>query len=64
EVIIPEKIFNQIPDAPNPICIQGKNVKIINVVSQKQGQINQLKITEPSQFIVIQDNQSFNDSIE
>jgi hypothetical protein len=64
EVIIPEKIFNQIPDAPNPISIQGKNVKIINVVSQKQGQINQLKITEPSQFIVIQDNQSFNDSIE
>lgn len=64
EVIIPEKIFNQIPDAPNPISIQGKNVKIINVVPQKQGEINQLKITEPSQFIVIQDNQSFNDSIE
>jgi ABC-type phosphate/phosphonate transport system substrate-binding protein len=64
EVIIPEKIFNQIPDAPNPISIQGKNVKIINVVPQKQGGITQLKITEPSQFIVIQDNQSFNDSIE
>ncbi|WP_127056521.1 PhnD/SsuA/transferrin family substrate-binding protein [Trichormus variabilis] len=60
EVIIPEKIFNQIPDAPNPIALQNKNVKIINIKPQKQGGINQLKITAPNQFIVLKNEQSNN----
>lgn len=60
EVIIPEKIFNQIPDAPSPIAIQRKNVKIINVNPKKQGGINQLTITAPNQFIVLKDEQSNN----
>ncbi|MBD2505393.1 PhnD/SsuA/transferrin family substrate-binding protein [Anabaena azotica FACHB-119] len=63
EVIIPEKIFNQIPDAPNSISIQGQNVKIINVTPQEQGGIIQLKVTEPNQFIVLKDiSQSSTDS--
>ncbi|MBD2667376.1 thermonuclease family protein [Richelia sinica] len=60
EVIIPDNIFNKIPDAPNPISIQGKNVKIINIKPKKQGGINQLTITEPNQFIVLKDEQSNN----
>lgn len=60
EVIIPEKIFNQIPDAPNPIALQNKNVKIIGVKPQQQGGITQVKITAPNQFIVLKDQQSNN----
>ena len=60
EVIIPNNIFNQITDAPNPIALQNKNVKIINVKPQKQGGINQLKITAPNQFIVLKNEQSNN----
>lgn len=55
EVIIPDNIFNQLPDAPNPITVQGKTVKIINVTPQKKGEINQLTITAPNQFIVLKD---------
>lgn len=63
EVIIQENVFNQIPDAPNPIAIQGQNVKIINVTPLEQGGITQLKITEPNQFIVLKDiSQSATDS--
>ncbi len=60
EVIIPDNIFNQIHDAPNPIAIQGKSVKIINVNPEKKGGINQLTITAPNQFIVLKDEQSNN----
>jgi endonuclease YncB( thermonuclease family) len=60
EVIIPDNIFNQLPDAPNPITVQGKTVKIINVNPQKKGEINQLTITAPNQFIVLKDEQSNN----
>jgi endonuclease YncB( thermonuclease family)/ABC-type phosphate/phosphonate transport system substrate-binding protein len=60
EVIIPEEIFNQIPDAPNSIALQSKNVKIIGVKPQQQGGIAQLKITAPNQFIVLKDEQSNN----
>ncbi|QOV24723.1 PhnD/SsuA/transferrin family substrate-binding protein [Anabaenopsis elenkinii CCIBt3563] len=53
EVIIPEPIFNQIPDAPNPIALQSQSVKIIGVIPEQEGNINRLKITSPSQFVVI-----------
>lgn len=55
EIIIPEKIFNQIPDAPNPIALQGKQIKIINVKPEKQGGMFELKITQPNQLKVLAD---------
>jgi len=58
EVVIPSPIFNKILDAPNPIALQGKTVKIIDVKPQKVGEINQINIAEPSQFIVGQNSQS------
>ena len=53
EVIIPEPIFNQIPDAPNPIALQKQSVKIIGVSPEQEGNINRLKITLSSQFVVL-----------
>jgi endonuclease YncB( thermonuclease family)/ABC-type phosphate/phosphonate transport system substrate-binding protein len=58
EVVIPSPIFDKIPDAPNPIALQGKTVKIINVQPQKRREIVELNITEASQFTVLQYNQS------
>lgn len=55
QIIIPRKILNQIPGASNPIALQGKEVKIINVASQKaQGQVFELKITEPNQLSLLE----------
>ncbi|MDH6086145.1 phosphate/phosphite/phosphonate ABC transporter substrate-binding protein [Umezakia ovalisporum] len=51
EVIIPEPIFNQIPDAPSPIALQRQSIKIIGVIPEQEGNI--LKITSPSQFVVM-----------
>jgi len=58
EVVIPSPIFNRIPNAPNPIALQGKIVRIIDVQPQKVGEITQINIAEPSQFIVGQNSQS------
>ncbi|PNJ90628.1 nuclease [Cylindrospermopsis raciborskii C04] len=57
EVVIPSPIFNRIPNAPNPIALQGKIVRIIDVQPQKVGEITQINIAEPSQFIVGQNSQ-------
>lgn len=55
QIIIPRKILNQIPGASNPIALQGKEVKIINVAPQKaQGQVFELKITEPNQLSLLE----------
>lgn len=55
QIIIPRKILNQIPGASNPIALQGKEVKIINVAPQKaQGQMFELKITEPNQLSLLE----------
>jgi ABC-type phosphate/phosphonate transport system substrate-binding protein len=54
QVIIPRKILDQVPDASNPIAVQGKEVKIIGVNPQKtQGGTFELKITEPNQLTVL-----------
>lgn len=55
QIVIPRKILNQVPGASNPIALQGKEVKIINVAPQKaQGQMFELKITEPNQLTVLE----------
>jgi hypothetical protein len=53
ELVVDENIFSRIPDAPNPIALQGKSVKIIGVTPTKEGEISQLKVTAPFQFVVI-----------
>lgn len=56
QIVVPRKILNQIPGASNPIALQGKEVKIINVAPQKaQGQVFELKITEPNQLNILED---------
>ncbi|MEH2000954.1 MAG: PhnD/SsuA/transferrin family substrate-binding protein [Nostoc sp.] len=56
QIIIPRKILNQVPGASNPIALQGKEVKIINVAPQKaQGGMFELKITQPNQLTVLED---------
>ncbi|HLP87683.1 MAG TPA: PhnD/SsuA/transferrin family substrate-binding protein [Nostocaceae cyanobacterium] len=55
-IIIPRKILNQIPDASNPIALQNKEVKIINVSPQKaQAGVLELRITQPNQLTVLDD---------
>jgi ABC-type phosphate/phosphonate transport system substrate-binding protein len=53
EIIIPRKILDQVPGASNAISLQGKQVKIINVIPQKQGGIFKLRIAQPNQLIVL-----------
>lgn len=54
QIIISRKILDQIPGASNPIALQGKEVKIKNVAPQKtQGQMFELKITEPNQLSLL-----------
>ncbi|MHC5720455.1 MAG: PhnD/SsuA/transferrin family substrate-binding protein, partial [Nostoc sp.] len=56
QIIIPRKILNQVPGSSNPIALQGKEVKIINVAPQKaQGGMLELKITQPNQLTVLED---------
>ena len=56
QIIIPRKILDQVPGASNPIALQGKEVKIINVAPQKaQGEIFEIKIAEPNQLTVLED---------
>lgn len=56
QIIVPRKILNQVPGASNPIALQGKEVKIINVAPQKaQGGMFELKITQPNQLTVLED---------
>ncbi|MBD2341827.1 PhnD/SsuA/transferrin family substrate-binding protein [Calothrix sp. FACHB-156] len=58
KITIPRKILDQIPGASNPIALQGKEVKIINVAPQKaQAGIFELKLTQPNQFNVLEDIQ-------
>ncbi|AFZ27251.1 micrococcal nuclease-like nuclease [Cylindrospermum stagnale PCC 7417] len=55
QIVIPRKILNQVPGASNPIALQGKEVKIINVVPQKtQRGILELKITQPNQLNLLE----------
>jgi ABC-type phosphate/phosphonate transport system substrate-binding protein len=53
EIIIPRKTLDQVPGASNAISLQGKQVKIINVIPQKQGGIFKLRIAQPNQLIVL-----------
>ncbi|MEH2438542.1 MAG: PhnD/SsuA/transferrin family substrate-binding protein [Nostoc sp.] len=56
QIIIPRKIFDQVPGASNPIALQGKEVKIINVAPQKaQAGMFELKLTQPNQLNVLTD---------
>ncbi|MEA5604698.1 PhnD/SsuA/transferrin family substrate-binding protein [Nostoc sp. UHCC 0252] len=56
QIIVPRKILNQISGASNPIALQGKEVKIINIAPQKaQGGMFELKITEPNQLNILED---------
>lgn len=55
QIIIPRKILDQVPGASNPIALQGKEVKIINIAPQKvQGEMFELKITKPNQLTILE----------
>ncbi|WP_138504405.1 phosphate/phosphite/phosphonate ABC transporter substrate-binding protein [Nostoc sp. PA-18-2419] len=56
QIVIPRKILDQVPGASNPIALQGKEVKIINVAPQKaQAGMFELKLTQPNQLNVLTD---------
>jgi endonuclease YncB( thermonuclease family)/ABC-type phosphate/phosphonate transport system substrate-binding protein len=56
QIIIPRKVLDQVPGASNPIALQGKEVKIINVAPQKaQAGIFELKLTQPNQLNILED---------
>ncbi len=56
QIIVPRKILDQVPGASNPIALQGKEVKVINVAPQKaQGEMFEIKIAEPNQLTVLED---------
>jgi ABC-type phosphate/phosphonate transport system substrate-binding protein len=54
QIVIPRKILNQVPGASNPIALQGKDIKIINVIPRiTQGRILELKITQSNQLSLL-----------
>ncbi|MEH2083269.1 MAG: PhnD/SsuA/transferrin family substrate-binding protein [Nostoc sp.] len=56
QIIIPQKVLDRVPGASNPIALQGKEVKIINVAPQKaQAGIFELKLTQPNQLNILED---------
>lgn len=54
QILVSRKVLNQVPGASNPIALQNKQVKIIDVVPAKTKQgLLELTITQPNQLSLL-----------